>query len=867
MDPLEQSEEFLFQKCVELPSHERVKFLETNCPDPGLRKRVERLLQAHEMEDAFLDPASEADSESKPAFPGRISPADEKAGDQIGRYQLIERIGQGAWGTVWRAKQVEPIEREVALKILKLGLDTKEFLRRFEIEQKVLAMMSHPNIATILDAGATDVGRPYLVMELVEGKPLLDYADEHKLSIEARIRLFIRICKALHYAHGKSIIHRDIKPSNILVSGPPEDPIPKVIDFGIAKVVQPQVEAGTALTNTQVFMGTPYYCSQEQLEGRYKDVDHRSDVYSLGALLYPLISGRTYIDMDSFSDQGLELVRLQLMDMTPTRPSFSFSSLSEEEQIKITDRLSSSPRALKKKLKGDLDWIVLKCLAKDPGRRYQSTLELAEDLQAFLENRSVKASAPSLVRRTQKFIKRKRLGPVLWTGVAAMLFVVPAFMFFLEYEDRGSVYSESISHRISPAHVGSPTIQQVSYTGYAYTGVISPDGKYIAHNGVGVHYIVLHDLESGEEEYVPLADAFDGSPKLSNLRILGWSPDSEHIIGNFRADEKASTFSIPREGGKATKLAGSDIPWVVWPTVGDGVLGFYADIGKGPLVEMKADNTGAYDVKWNFDWNKEAEEFEDQTMSHISWFEAKERLLLATRNRDNNKFHVWTMDVYGEDIQHLFEFDEIVFSVVGAPDGLSVYFLHLSGQEMSISKYSLVEDGERKTLLYGNFSSMSLSNNGIIAALRRQLSSNLAFAYVDESGEWKEDEFTFGTSVHRSPTIAPDGEWVVYTRANGQTSNIFIEKPTDEFVKQLTFFTDSKNDSPSWSSDGKAIAFGSNDDGHNRVWIVEADGSDLRPIEDVRIGSNLSVSWTHDSRLLYKIPDNTTCKALLPFFS
>jgi len=283
----ENREEQLFQQCLDLPSGERATFLEKVCPeDAKLRERVLHLLSIYETSDDFLetdpgDGSSEVMNELQ-----RIAPSDEASGDRIGRYRLLEIIGEGAWGSVWLAEQVEDVERRVALKILKLGLDTKEFLARFEAERQMLAMMDHPNIAKMLDAGATKLGRPYFVMELVKGVPLVEYADRERLSIEDRVNLFSQVCLGVQHAHAKGIIHRDLKPSNILVAVQDDQPVAKIIDFGIAKTTQFRLANKTLFTAYNSFLGTPVYSSPEQVSGAGQEVDHRSDTYSLGALLH-----------------------------------------------------------------------------------------------------------------------------------------------------------------------------------------------------------------------------------------------------------------------------------------------------------------------------------------------------------------------------------------------------------------------------------------------------------------------------------------------------------------------------------------------------------------------------------------------------
>lgn len=440
VNPSENLEEELFQKCLELPAEEREAFVETACgEDKKLRARVLVLLESHEKAGGFFDSLIDEDSAAIARRLERIAPSEESEGDQIGRYKLLEQLGEGAWGTVWMAQQTEGIQRKVALKILKLGLDTKDFLARFEAERQMLAMMDHPNIARVIDAGATDYGRPYMVMELVKGMPLLEYADKNRLSIAERVELFTKICSALQHAHEKGVIHRDLKPSNILVSKQGDEVVPKVIDFGVAKTNQFNLTDKTLFTSIHTFIGTPVYSSPEQLEFTGMDVDPRSDVYSLGVLLYELLCGSTPFDYDGLTKEGMEAFRTIVREKEPLRPSFRFGNLSLKEQSAVADARSTSPVKLTSILTKELDWIVIKCLEKDRGRRFDSAEILATDLQAYLEGRPVSAAAPSSTYRIRKFITRERPKYAIGLEVAAVLLAVLAlFLFFRAPQDSPS---------------------------------------------------------------------------------------------------------------------------------------------------------------------------------------------------------------------------------------------------------------------------------------------------------------------------------------------------------------------------------------------------------------------------------------------
>ena len=345
------------------------------------------------------------------------SPAPSEApGDTLGPYKLLERIGEGGFGSVWAAEQRTPVKRRVALKVIKLGMDTHQVIARFEAERQALAMMDHPNIARVLDAGATQTGRPYFVMELVRGVPILQYCDNEKLNTDQRLRLFIKLCHAIQHAHHKGIIHRDIKPSNILVTLHDGTPVPKVIDFGIAKATNQDLTDKTVYTKHRQMIGTPAYMAPEQAEMSGLDIDTRADIYSLGVLLYELLTGTTPFTNDQLSANGhAEMLRI-IREVEPHKPSARLNTLGETATTTAARR-RCDPRQLNSQLKGDLDWIAMKCLEKDRARRYDSASALAQDINRHLHDEPVLAGPPSTTYRLHKFVKRHR-GRVAAAAVA-----------------------------------------------------------------------------------------------------------------------------------------------------------------------------------------------------------------------------------------------------------------------------------------------------------------------------------------------------------------------------------------------------------------------------------------------------------------
>ncbi len=350
-----------------------------------------------------------------------IDPGLTKA-SRIDRYRLLERLGEGGFGVVWRAEQTEPVRREVALKLIKPGMDSHAVLARFEAERQALAVMDHPCIARVLDGGATERGLPYFVMELVRGMPISDFCDTHKLSIAERIGLFIQVCEAVQHAHMKGVVHRDLKPSNILVAyGAEGDPRPKVIDFGIAKALNQRLAEATIFTEHGQMIGTPEYMSPEQAEMSGLDIDTRSDVYSLGVMLYELLTGSLPFDPRTLRAAGYAEIQRIIREVDPPRPSTRLGSVGGDEGTRIIAARRSDLRELSTTLKRDLDWIVMRCLEKERSRRYDAASDIADELRRYLNHEPVQAGPPSTLYRARKFVRRNRAGVMAGSLIALAL--------------------------------------------------------------------------------------------------------------------------------------------------------------------------------------------------------------------------------------------------------------------------------------------------------------------------------------------------------------------------------------------------------------------------------------------------------------
>jgi serine/threonine protein kinase/WD40 repeat protein len=418
------AEQAVFAEALQFVAPElRTAYLDRACgSDRRLRQRVEALLRAAASAGDFLEqPPTGLSGGADAAL--LVSGRCEKPGDRIGRYRLLERIGEGGCGVVYMAEQEEPVRRRVALKIIKLGMDTRAVVARFEAERQALALMDHPNIAKVLDGGAMQTGRLYFVMELVRGVRITEFCDAARLSTQARLQLFVQVCQALQHAHQKGIIHRDIKPSNILVTVNDGVAVAKVIDFGIAKAIAQKLTDKTLFTEFQALVGTPAYMSPEQAEMSSVDIDTRSDIYGLGVLLYELLTGRAPFDGDQLLSAGLDEMRRIIRDENPPRPSSRLDTLGLAEATTLSQKRQASVPELVSAVRGDLDLIVMKCLEKDRARRYATANGVAADIQRHLNHEPITARPPSSLYVLQKLAQRHRGAWIAAVIVLAALLV------------------------------------------------------------------------------------------------------------------------------------------------------------------------------------------------------------------------------------------------------------------------------------------------------------------------------------------------------------------------------------------------------------------------------------------------------------
>ncbi|MCE9595386.1 MAG: serine/threonine-protein kinase [Planctomycetes bacterium] len=557
---------FLFDRALDYTGSKRTDFLERECRDDAeLKARVEALLAATEDERFLTAPTGPAPKETAPIFEG--------PGTRIGPYKLLQMIGEGGFGAVFMAEQEKPVARRVALKIIKLGMDTRQVVARFEQERQALAVMDHPNIARVIDAGATDTGRPYFVMELVKGEPISEYCDKHNLPITERLALFEQVCNAVQHAHSKGIIHRDLKPSNILVGTQDGKPHAKIIDFGIAKATSAKLTDKTLFTEHRQIIGTLQYMSPEQAEGSL-DIDTRTDVYALGVVLYELLTGSTPFDSDTLRDAMYSEIQRMIREVEPPNPSARLHQ-SSDTLANVAARRRVEPKRLGTLVRGELDWIVMKALEKDRSRRYETATGLGEDVRRYLAGEAVVAAPPSAAYRFRKFVRRNKATVVAGSAVSLALLVgVIAFAWqaSIARSERDNAVkaqaAEAEQRKIADEQRAEAVKQQglaeanaaaetkarkraETTTSFVTDALRSSDPNYGGEQGITVAeamqqavkllddgaFIEEPDLDAGLRKMI--ADIFN-----RNGRIADALPLAEHALATFEASAKGDSKDV-----------------------------------------------------------------------------------------------------------------------------------------------------------------------------------------------------------------------------------------------------------------------------------------------------------------------------------
>ena len=531
MKPLEKMKLIFFETLEKETEVEREAYLNEACrDDPSLRPEIDALLKGHFRADSFLksstlDPNVSLENISLSEAPGTV----------IGRYKLLEKIGEGGMAVVYMAEQTEPIRRKVALKIIKLGMDTKSVIARFEAERQALALMDHPNIAKVLDAGATETGRPYFVMELVKGVSITEYCDKNALSTKERLELFIQVCNAVQHAHQKGIIHRDIKPSNVMVTHHDGKPVPKVIDFGIAKAINQKLTEKTLFTRYAHIIGTPAYMSPEQAELSDLDINTRTDIYSLGVLLYELLTGTTPFGEEELRKAGYIEMQRVIREQEPVKPSTKLSTLGGT-LTDIAKHRNSTPDLLKKALRGDLDWIVMKSLEKDRARRYETANGLAQDVTRHIEHEPVLARGPSTTYRLQKFLRRHRSHAIGALAIAVVVVSVAVILSMWNQNRLQLAEAEKFQHQ---AILSQAREQYAKADREAALETIKPilDSRHVGPEAQLLYAGILVDNRRSGEAVAVLGGLLDKRPEIAGAahsllaRILWESASPNAIVG------------------------------------------------------------------------------------------------------------------------------------------------------------------------------------------------------------------------------------------------------------------------------------------------------------------------------------------------
>jgi len=873
----------IFADALEKESPEaRAEYLDMTCgDDTDLRRKVEALLTAYEeSDDVSDDPIIDSGMRLE-----NIT-LSEQAGTIIDRYKLLEKIGEGGMAVVYMAEQEKPIRRKVALKIIKLGMDTKSVIARFEAERQALAMMDHPNIAKVLDAGATETGRPYFVMELVTGVSITEYCDKNSLSTKQRLALFIQVCNAVQHAHQKGIIHRDIKPTNVMVTRHEGQPIPKVIDFGIAKATKQRLTEKTLFTRYAHIIGTPAYMSPEQADLGDLDVDTRSDIYSLGVLLYELLTGTTPFSEEELCKIGyLEMQRV-IREQEPPKPSTKLSTLGET-LTNIAKYRGSTPDLLTKAIRGDIDWIVMKSLEKDRSRRYDTASTLAMDVQRHLDDEPVQARAPMAIYRLQKFLCRHRISLVVMSVIigAVIISLVLTTMYIRVERQRSQFRDEHLLSTAQALHAKGrrqEALRQVETI---------LESKTLGREAKLLHARLLFEADRLDDAAAQLEQLLTESPEISGAAHLllstvyvGTDPvkarQHQQRAESLRPRTaeayclRALTASTPEETVRLLSRA-VELDPSYYPSYKTRALAYYAlrdynsmrqDIQV--VIALRPEDPLGYTLRAIV--QRETEQFEAAIQDHnraINVCDIESELAELHNQRRETYVCMGNLDAALRDAQRSAELEPKQF----------MYRFHVFAALVSLREYEAAKQEYEKIMSAGlthqqQFEAWAkrhvfdILGTGGSLELPVNIISDKAFSAMQEAADYYGTLAAKATrlvrGVYGQSSWSPDGKQLAYGRSDWyvwQPQTLTTGTPTIsrssgieilDLESGTTRLLVSFGKDPAWSPDGEYIAFvsdpqrlfGSKED----IWIIPTAGGEPR-----RLASGACPVWAVDSKHLF----------------